>query len=92
MSKKDSQIKFDYIIIGAGTSGATLAKLLTDDGKTSVLLLEAGTDLRDEESDPSFFGSFLLSGQNKFSYQLFTGFESPTATVDGITISITKQF
>lgn len=39
---------FDYIVVGTGPAGAVIAKTLTDDKKTSVLLIEAGEN-RDKD-------------------------------------------
>lgn len=35
-------MKFDYVIVGGGSAGATLASRLSEDGANSVCLLEAG--------------------------------------------------
>ena len=44
---------YDYIIVGAGSAGAVLANRLTEDGRRSALLVEAGPDYADLDSMPS---------------------------------------
>jgi choline dehydrogenase len=45
-------VKYDHIIVGAGSAGAIVASRLSEDGRRSVLLLEAGPDYPDLESMP----------------------------------------
>jgi choline dehydrogenase-like flavoprotein len=45
---------FDYVIVGAGSAGCTLANRLTEDSDVSVLVLEAAAGTR--HVDPSAAG------------------------------------
>lgn len=72
MSKKNI---FDYIVIGAGTAGGVIAKELTDDKKTSVLVLEAGTNMTEELSSPNLLVSLFNATNNRYSFNVATIFE-----------------
>ena len=71
--------EFDYVIVGAGSAGCTLADRLTEDRDTRVLLLEAGGWDRDPWIHiPLAWGRILLNRMHDWMY-----FAEPEASVAG---------
>ena len=75
MSGKKNKNVFDYIVIGAGTAGGIIAKKLSDDHSTSVLVLEAGTNMTELFSKPNLLTALGNSTDNKFSFNVATRIE-----------------
>lgn len=51
--------RYDFVVIGGGSAGATVAARLSEEPRFSVLLLEAGLDEPTGTQVPSFFFNFL---------------------------------
>lgn len=65
-------ITSDYIIVGLGTAGAALARLLTDDMTTSVTVIEAGQNRQDDArvQQGAPLGDTTICLDPKYSYQM----------------------
>ena len=60
---------FDYIIVGAGSAGAALAYRLTEDGKSRVLLVEAGPASHPYSRLPISFGLLIDNPTANWRFQ-----------------------
>ncbi|WP_371229000.1 GMC family oxidoreductase [Roseovarius sp. 2305UL8-3] len=61
---------YDYIIVGGGTAGCVLAARLTEDSKTTVLMLEDGPDARPMLMNmPAGLGPLYQKGQYHWPYR-----------------------
>src|SRR5258708_30085750 len=60
---------YDYIIVGAGSAGGTLAARLTENPATKVLLLEAGAASHPHSRMPLRFGLLIDNPAANWLYQ-----------------------
>ena len=60
---------YDYIIVGVGSAGSVLANRLTEDGRSRVLLLEAGPASHPYTSLPISFGLLIANPAANWCYR-----------------------
>src|SRR5579862_2609731 len=86
-SSKNPPTSADYVIVGVGTAGAVVAKMLSDDMKTSVIALHS-----DKNRMKNYFIKYSENAPLVVSSALFnspffqTGQTTPQSTIDNRTV------
>jgi choline dehydrogenase-like flavoprotein len=79
MASSNDSPSFDYVVVGSGAAGAIVANRLSDDGRTTVCLLEAGpADWHPYLHVPAGFIKVLFDPRHAWGYS-----SEPTAWTGG---------
>ena len=69
MSELDGAVEYDYIVVGGGSAGCVVAARLSESGRSSVLLLEAGgSDRKLRYMVPASILQLQLTGDCNWAY------------------------
>jgi choline dehydrogenase-like flavoprotein len=64
----DRHSSFDYVIVGGGTAGCVLARRLSEDGRSTVCLIEAGGTNRSPLLDIPAFTAFTVPRPSRWNW------------------------
>ncbi|KAJ5193703.1 hypothetical protein N7491_001034 [Penicillium cf. griseofulvum] len=86
-----AQHVFDYVIVGSGPGGLTVANRLTENPKVSVAVIEAGTWAEDVVGNlsavPGYAGKYLLKSVNSIPTGIDWGFvTTPQAGINDLVV------
>ena len=84
-TQANTQAKYDYIVVGAGSAGAALAARLSEDPKIRVLLLEAGKANAFVAQMPASFGLLIDNAKANWLYK-----SSPEKATDNRQIPVPR--
>src|ERR1041385_5867569 len=64
----DRHASFDYVVVGGGTAGCVLARRLSEDGRSTVCLVEAGGTNRSPLLDIPAFTAFTVPRPSRWNW------------------------